>query len=45
LKKFHGRISDDVIIDSASYHHQRLICKHYMFKLQCGSVEDMFERL
>lgn len=44
LKEFSGRAQDDVIVNSASFHHQQLIAKHYMFKLQCGTVEDLIER-
>jgi len=45
LKKFGDHVDEEIIINTASYHHQRLLARHYMFKLQCGNVNDTIERL
>lgn len=45
LRQFSGRASDTVLIDTATFHHQNLVTRHFMFKLQCGTVENLMERL
>jgi hypothetical protein len=46
LKEFAvGRADHDILFDTASFHHQLLISKHWMFKLQEGTVEEQIERM
>lgn len=40
-----GRASQDVLFDTASFYHQLLISKHYMFKLEGGNMVEQIERM
>lgn len=40
-----GRATHDQLFDTASFHHQLMIAKHYMFSVQSGDVQETIERM